>query len=87
MALEEKTVTTQVAANRTDEVEEIIIRRDRTLPAPGLVFIVVRSQGLEGQDRHKTSKRVPQATVAAAWPGAQRTLRAHLESIIDAATE
>jgi hypothetical protein len=87
MALEEKTVTTPVAGNRVDEVEEIIFRRDRTLPAPGLHIIVVRSQGLDGGERHRSSKRVPQAVVAAGWPGNARTLQAHLLSIIDAATE
>lgn len=87
MALEEKTVSTPATGTRTDEVEEIIFRRNRSLPAPGLEIIVVRSVGINGGERHRTSKRVPQATVVAGWPGQSRTLQAHLLSIIDAATE
>jgi hypothetical protein len=86
MALEQKDTTTPVSANRVKTTEEIIFRRDRALPAPGLEIIVVSETLVDGQ-RQRTSRRVPQATVVNAWPGAQRTLEAHLLTIIDAATE
>lgn len=85
-AFDDKDTTAQFNVTRDNTVEEITIRRNRDLPDPGIEILVTRRVKVNGEGQ-KTTKRVPQATVEAGWPGAQRTLKAHLGLIIDAATE
>lgn len=86
MAFEEKDTTAPVSVTRDEGVEEITFRRNRNLDAPGLEILVTWRVDMDGRGQ-KITKRVPQATVEVGWPGAARTLRAHLGLIIDNATE
>jgi hypothetical protein len=82
MAFDEKDVATTPTVNMVDSVEEIIVRRNRDLPGVQLDILVTRLVKI-GDDVHRVTLRVPANIVDAAWPGASKTFKAHLLSIID----
>lgn len=82
MAFEEKDTSASVQVTQAAEVEEIVFRRNREDPT-GPPLIIVTKLETTGSEKHRRSYRVPVATVAAAWPGTAKTLRAHLSDAID----
>lgn len=84
MAFEDRDVSSTPTVSRTESVEEITFRRNRSLSGVQLEILVTRMVDVDGE-RQRVTQRVPAETVDSVWPGNQRTLKAWLLAIIDAA--
>ncbi len=78
MAFDARDTSTPRTGNAPSSVEEVIFRRNRELPGIKLDMIVTSL--IDGE---RVTKRVPAATVDAAWPGSTKTLKNHLLAVID----
>jgi hypothetical protein len=82
MAFDEKDISEQKQIAEIRSVEEITFRRNRELAGVNLEIIVIKIIDVDGEKR-RVSGRVPVSKVNAAWPGAAKTLKQHLLTIID----
>ena len=84
MAFDEKDTETSPTVVRKDEVTSIEIARDESVPDPGVKLAILARKVVTTDGKPRTVfGRVPQAKVDAGWPGATKTLKAHLFAIID----
>ena len=79
-AFDDRDTSTPRTGNALASVEEITFRRNRELGGVKLDIVVTSLV-----DGDRVSRRVPTATVDAAWPGTSKTLKNHLPAVIDAA--
>jgi hypothetical protein len=68
-----------------ESVERIEFVRDRNLPGVQLKIFVTGQAKAGGDVVRRITKTVPQSVIDTNWPGPQRTLKAWLLAIIDAA--
>ena len=86
MAFEDKDTSVSRSATDASRVEEVCFRRDPADHTGPPQILVTKLVEVDGQPQRVT-KRVPQATVIANWPGGTRNLKNWLLLIIDNATE
>lgn len=85
MAFDDRDQVVQSTVSEVDSTERIEFIRDRSLPGVQMRVVVTQQAMVGGGVTRKITKTVPRAVVDASWPGGQKTLKAWMLAIIDAA--
>lgn len=87
MAFEDRDTVVPHPVNEVETVETVVFERVRSLPGVQLRVTVTYEDKIQGTNTltRRLTRTVPQSVVDANWPGPQRTLKAWLLAIIDAA--
>ena len=85
MAFDDRDAQVMQQTLQVESVERIEFVRDRSLPGVQLKILVTGQAKVGGDVVRRITKTVPQSVIDASWPGPQRTLKAWLLAIIDAA--
>jgi hypothetical protein len=78
MAFDSLDTSTPREGDAESSVEEVLFRRNREIGGEELEVIVTKTE-----DGHRSSHRVPQAAVDAAYDGSPKKLKTHLDELAD----